>query len=166
MCAWVSEWVSEQVSEHVSLWVSETVSQWLSQLAVMIVRIVVNYLLYISMLTVLLDIAPHTDMLPYLSITTTRNQQISQVKKVFPVMFTQKNRSRKNIQWNLRWETTALTDWPPMRHCCSNMALHFYTFEPVMKDHMSHKTQDFLWSCGVVSHHRFHCISCHLHWTK
>ncbi len=25
-------------------------------------------------------------------------------------------------------------------HCCSNIVLHFYTFVPVMKDHLSHKT--------------------------
>ncbi len=32
-------------------------------------------------------------------------------------------------------------DWPVTRNlCCSKMALHFYTFVPVMKNHLSHKT--------------------------
>ncbi len=31
-------------------------------------------------------------------------------------------------------------------HCCSNMALHFYTFVPLMKDHLSCKTM----FCGPV----------------
>ncbi len=45
------------------------------------------------------------------------------------------------IQWNLWWETTANRDWPLTQdHCCSNMALHFYTFVPIMKDHLSHNT--------------------------
>ncbi len=33
-----------------------------------------------------------------------------------------------------------MRDQPLMRdHCCSNFALHFYTFVPAMKDHLSHK---------------------------
>ncbi len=35
------------------------------------------------------------------------------------------------VQWNLWWETDLW--W-------SNMALHFYTFVPVIKDHLSYKT--------------------------
>ncbi len=32
-------------------------------------------------------------------------------------------------------------DQPVMRdHYCSNIALHFYTFVPAMKEHLSHQT--------------------------
>ncbi len=35
----------------------------------------------------------------------------------------------------------ATRDWPLMRdHWCSNIALHFYTFVPVMKAPLAHKT--------------------------
>ncbi len=49
-----------------------------------------------------------------------------------------------------------MRDQPPMKdHCCSNMALHFYTFIPLIKDHLLCKT---LFGVPlVVSHHRFHC---------
>ncbi len=41
----------------------------------------------------------------------------------------------------LWWETTVMRDWASTRdHHCSNMALHFYTFVLVMKDHLSHKS--------------------------
>ncbi len=38
-------------------------------------------------------------------------------------------------------EATAMADRPPMRdNFCSNMALHFYIFVPLMIDHLSYKT--------------------------
>ncbi len=52
-------------------------------------------------------------------------------------------------------------DRPPTRdHISSNMALHFYTFVPQMKDHLSYKTT----FCGPLewSHHTFHCTSKHV----
>ncbi len=51
------------------------------------------------------------------------------------------------IQWDLRREPTVPRDQPPIRdHCCSNIALHFYTIVPAMKHHLSHKTT----FCGPV----------------
>ncbi len=45
-------------------------------------------------------------------------------------------------------------DQPLMRdHYSSNLALHFYTFVPVMKDDLFYKTT----FCGVISYHKFHC---------
>ncbi len=45
--------------------------------------------------------------------------------------------------------TTVMRDQLLLRdHCCSNMALHFYTFVPAMKDHLSNKT---VVPCGSLS---------------
>ncbi len=52
------------------------------------------------------------------------------------------------VQWNLWFKTTMLRDQPPMRdHFSGNLGLHFYTFIPPMKDHLSYKTS-LLWSHG------------------
>ncbi len=66
-----------------------------------------------------------------------------------------------NIQWNLWWETTMMRDWPLKRNFSNNMALHFYTLVPPMKDHLSYKTT----FCGHVgwSYRRFHCIAAYSH---
>ncbi len=54
-------------------------------------------------------------------------------------------------------ETTVIWDQPPMKdHYCSNMALHFYTFVLLKKDHMSYKTT--FCSDGAVFHCRCYCI--------
>ncbi len=46
-----------------------------------------------------------------------------------------------HIQWNLQWEATVMKGWPLARdHVCCHMSLHFYTFVPLMKDHLSYKT--------------------------
>ncbi len=45
------------------------------------------------------------------------------------------------VQWNLWFKTTALSDQPLMRdHFSWNLDLHFYTFIPLMKDHLLYKT--------------------------
>ncbi len=54
-------------------------------------------------------------------------------------------------------EITAIRDRPQTRApFSSNIALHFYTFIPLSKDHLSYKTT--LGFCEVVSFHKFHCI--------
>ncbi len=53
--------------------------------------------------------------------------------------------------------TTALRDQPLIRyHFVRNVGLHFYTFTPLMEDHLSYRTT-FLVS-WVVLIYRFHCI--------
>ncbi len=60
------------------------------------------------------------------------------------------------IQWNMRWENSVMRGWPPMRdHFCSNMALHFYTFVPLINSHLSYKTTSVVKWGGP--HHRLRC---------
>ncbi len=52
----------------------------------------------------------------------------------------------KILQCNLQWEIITMWVTSDGRPLCSDMALHFYTFLPLMKDHLSYKTT----FCGPV----------------
>ncbi len=71
------------------------------------------------------------------------------------------------VQWNLWFKDTVLRDQPLMKeHFCWNLGLplHFYTFIPLMKDHLSYKTFTHSYSCWFMNSfevpaRQFHCTS-------
>ncbi len=81
------------------------------------------------------------------------------------------NLSYKTILCHLIWWSLAkrfilrpaMRDQPLMRnHFCSNMALHFYTFIPLMKDQASYKTT----FCGLMGWSLAKCFTIHVHGTS